>query len=77
MPRVVAEFQHSHNFVHDFSRAEARTRIVVGITFVMMVAEIVFGWLSNSMALLAEGWHMSTHVLAFLMAAVAYHFTRL
>jgi cation diffusion facilitator family transporter len=49
---------------------------VIGITAVMMVAEIVVGWMSNSMALLADGWHMSTHVLAFLITAVAYYFAR-
>lgn len=42
----------------------------------MMVLEITAGLLSNSMALLADGWHMSTHVIAFVIAAVAYHFTR-
>ncbi len=71
-----AHLRHSHDFVHDFSRAEFRTRIVIGITFAMMVLEITAGILSHSMALLADGWHMSTHVIAFVMAAVAYHFTR-
>jgi cation diffusion facilitator family transporter len=42
----------------------------------MMVMEITVGLLSHSMALLADGWHMSTHVTAFLITAVAYHFTR-
>jgi cation diffusion facilitator family transporter len=69
-------FHHSHDFVHDFSRAERRTRVVIGITVAMMVLEITAGILSHSMALLADGWHMSTHAIAFIMAAIAYHFTR-
>lgn len=71
-----ARFQHSHEFVHDFSRAERRTRVVIGITVAMMLLEITAGIMSHSMALLADGWHMSTHAIAFVMAAIAYHFTR-
>jgi cation diffusion facilitator family transporter len=71
-----AQFRHSHDFVHDFSRAERGTRVVIGITVAMMLLEITAGILSNSMALLADGWHMSTHAIAFVMAAIAYHFTR-
>ena len=71
-----AKFHHAHDFVHDFSAAEKSTRIVIGITAAMMVLEITTGMLSHSMALLADGWHMSTHVIAFLITAIAYHFTR-
>lgn len=71
-----SRFRHSHNFVRDFSRGERRTRIVIAITGAMMVLEITVGLLSHSMALLADGWHMSTHVTAFLITAAAYHFTR-
>jgi cation diffusion facilitator family transporter len=42
----------------------------------MMVLEITVGLLSHSMALLADGWHMSTHVTAFLITAAAYYFTK-
>src|SRR6266481_8377022 len=69
-------FRHTHNFVPDFSKAERRTRIVIGITAVMMVLEITMGLMSHSMALLADGWHMSTHVTAFLITAVAYYLAR-
>ncbi|HEY2140022.1 MAG TPA: CDF family Co(II)/Ni(II) efflux transporter DmeF [Chthoniobacterales bacterium] len=69
-------FRHSHDFVRDFSRAERRTRVVIVITIAMMLLEITAGVISHSMALLADGWHMSTHAIAFVMAAVAYHFTR-
>src|SRR3984893_4224867 len=72
----LGRFQHSHDFVHDFSRAEKRTRVVIAITFAMMLLEITAGIISHSMALLADGWHMSTHAIAFVMAALAYHFTR-
>src|SRR4029453_18543856 len=47
-----------------------------GITAAMMVVEIAVGLMSHSMALLADGWHMSTHVIAFLITAAAYHFAR-
>ena len=61
-----SRFRKRHDFVSDFSLAERRTRIVIGITAAMMIVEIVAGLTSNSMALLADGWHMSTHVVAFL-----------
>ena len=60
----------------DSSVAERRTRIVIAITAAMMVLEIIAGIASNSMALLADGWHMGTHVTAFLITALAYHFSR-
>jgi Co/Zn/Cd efflux system component len=68
-----SRFRKRHDFVPDFSHAERRTRIVIGITAAMMVVEIVAGLMSHSMALLADGWHMSTHVLAFLITAAAYY----
>jgi cation diffusion facilitator family transporter len=71
-----SRFRHSHDFVHDFTKGERRTHIVIAITAVMMVIEITAGLLSHSMALLADGWHMSTHVIAFLITAIAYYFTR-
>jgi len=69
-------FTHSHDFAADSSVAESRTRIVIVITAVMMIVEIIAGIAFNSMALLADGWHMSTHVAAFLITALAYHFSR-
>jgi cation diffusion facilitator family transporter len=71
-----SRFRKAHDFVPDFSHAERRTRIVIGVTAVMMVVEIAVGLMSHSMALLADGWHMSTHVIAFVITAVAYHFAR-
>ena len=45
-------------------RGERRTWIVVVLTFVMMVAEVSLGYVYNSMALTADGWHMGSHVAA-------------
>ena len=69
-------WHHSHNYGFDTSIAERRTRIVIGLTAIMMIVEIAAGLTYNSMALLADGWHMSTHVAAFLITAVAYYFGR-
>ena len=71
-----SRFRKAHDFVPDFSHAERRTRIVIGVTAAMMVVEIAVGLMSHSMALLADGWHMSTHVIAFVITAVAYYFAR-
>ncbi len=71
-----SHFTKAHDFVPDFSHAERRTRMVIGITAAMMVVEIIVGLMSHSMALLADGWHMSTHVIAVLITAVAYYLAR-
>jgi len=55
---------------------ERRTWIVVGITAAMMLAEIICGIVFHSMALLADGWHMSTHAGALGIAGFAYVFAR-
>jgi cation diffusion facilitator family transporter len=55
---------------------EARTRWVVGLTAVMMVAELVAGALTHSLALTADGWHMATHVGALGLSALAYWYAR-
>jgi len=70
-------WQHAHRFeTGQEDAAERRTRVVVGLTIVMMVAEIAAGTIFNSMALLADGWHMSTHAAALGIAAFAYGFAR-
>jgi cation diffusion facilitator family transporter len=71
-----SHLRHSHDFAIDSSVAERRTHIVIVITAGMMILEIVAGILSHSMALLADGWHMGTHVTAFLISALAYYFSR-
>ena len=65
-------WNHDHLFGSSSARAEARTRLVTVITLVMMVVEIAAGWWFNSMALLADGWHMSSHALALGLSALAY-----
>jgi len=68
---------HDHVFLGaDHTRNERRTRIVIALCFTMMVAEIAGGILFRSMALVADGLHMSTHAAALLIAATAYAFAR-
>jgi cation diffusion facilitator family transporter len=56
--------------------AEANVRRAFWLTAVMMVVEISGGWWFNSMAVLADGWHMSSHALALGLSAFAYSFAR-
>ena len=62
--------------VHEFDRpnpaAERGTRLVLWITLGAMAVEILAGWWANSMALLADGWHMSSHAVAIGLSAFAY-----
>ncbi len=58
------------------SKGEGRTRAVVVLTAVMMVIELVVGWWTHSLALLADGWHMGTHVGALGISALAYWYAR-
>lgn len=79
MPPTIdpAPYRVSHEFLgthHD--RNARRTWMVVGITFVMMVAEVIAGVAYGSMALLADGVHMATHAGALTIAALAYRYAR-
>ncbi|ARQ02764.1 CDF family Co(II)/Ni(II) efflux transporter DmeF [Pseudorhodoplanes sinuspersici] len=68
-------WRHEHVFLGaDHTRNERRTWLVVGLTASMMVVEIVGGTIFGSMALVADGWHMSTHAAALAIAALAYRF---
>ncbi len=70
-------WRHEHVFLgarHDDH--ERRTWLVVGLTAAMMAIEIVGGLVFGSMALLADGWHMSTHAGALAIAALAYRYAR-
>ncbi|MGN1124849.1 MAG: cation diffusion facilitator family transporter [Candidatus Gastranaerophilaceae bacterium] len=71
------EHYHHHNHHHHEnvnSENEKKTLIVIIFTIVTMVAEIFFGYISNSMALLADGCHMGTHAFALGIAFFAYYF---
>ncbi len=73
----IASWQHEHFFLGEqHERRERRTWAVVALTLVMMVAEIVGGTIYGSIAVVADGWHMSTHAAALGIAALAYRFAR-
>ena len=68
---------HDHDFLGASHDANARRTLwVVLLTAVMMVGEIVAGYLTGSMALLADGFHMATHAGALGLAAIAYRYAR-
>ena len=67
---------HDHVFDQSNPLAERSTRLVMWITAAMMVVEIAAGWWYNSMALLADGWHMSSHAVAIGLSAFAYSAAR-
>lgn len=73
----ISQHRHDHVFLgSDHLRNERRTWAVIAITAMMMVAEIAAGTIYGSMALVADGWHMSTHAAAMLITALAYRFAR-
>lgn len=67
-------WQHTHDFHIDSREGERRTRWVVWLTAAMMLVEVVTGLLFGSMALLADGWHMATHVAALGISVFAYRY---
>lgn len=74
---VTGSYQHSHFFLgagHEAS--ERKTWAVIWLCGVMMIAEIIGGLLFGSIALVADGMHMSTHAGALLLAALAYSYAR-
>jgi cation diffusion facilitator family transporter len=71
-----SEHAHQHDFAVMVERGERRTRAVVLITIAMMIAELVTGYVTGSMALTADGWHMATHAGALGLALFAYWFAR-
>jgi cation diffusion facilitator family transporter len=73
----IAKPAHSHFFLSaDYERSERRTWWVIWLCSAMMLAEIVGGLLFGSIALVADGLHMSTHAGALLLAALAYRYAR-
>jgi cation diffusion facilitator family transporter len=68
----LSNWTHGHVFDAGNHAAEKGTRAVMWITLFMMTLEIIAGYGFNSMALLADGWHMSSHALAIGLSAFAY-----
>ena len=73
---TLENWRHSHDYSVKNARGERRTRYVLILTALTMVVEIVAGSVYGSMALLADGWHMGTHVAAFLITIYAYRYAR-
>src|SRR5215467_197062 len=73
----IDDFRHSHVFLGSaHERNERKTWTVIAICTAMMVAEIIGGLWFGSVALVADGLHMSTHAGALLIAALAYTYSR-
>ncbi|MCG2576664.1 CDF family Co(II)/Ni(II) efflux transporter DmeF [Dechloromonas sp. XY25] len=71
-PHDLSRWAHRHQYGTGNAAAERSTRLVMWITIATMLVEIVAGWWFNSMAVLADGWHMSSHALAIGLSAFAY-----
>lgn len=68
--------KHSHQFDEGNPLAQKKILWATILTGLMMIFEIAGGWIFNSMALLADGWHMSSHMMALGLAYVAYRAAR-
>ncbi len=73
---TIDDWQHDHDFAVINEKGEKRTLQVLFLTACTMVVEIIAGSVFGSMALLADGWHMGTHVAAFMITIFAYRFAR-
>jgi cation diffusion facilitator family transporter len=74
--RELERQRHSHDFAGDSAQAEKSTTMVAILSAAMMAVEVAAGWSFGSLALLADGWHMATHVAAFGIALFAYRYAR-
>lgn len=73
----LARWQCDHDYLPPSQRsAERRTRLVVALTLATMVVELAAGYLTGSLALVADGWHMGSHAAALGITAFAYAFAR-
>lgn len=70
------KWQHNHDFSVKNTKGERSTLYVLILTAITMVVEIIAGSVYGSMALLADGWHMGTHVAAFMITIFAYRYSR-
>ena len=73
---TLENWQHSHDFSVENDKGERRTQYVLILTAITMIVEIIAGSIFGSMALLADGWHMGTHVAAFMITIYAYRYAR-
>lgn len=73
---TLENWQHSHDFSVKNEKGERRTKYVLILTAITMIVEILAGSIFGSMALLADGWHMGTHVAAFMITIFAYRYAR-
>ena len=73
---TLENWQHSHDFSVRNDKGEQRTKYVLILTAITMIVEIIAGSVFGSMALLADGWHMGTHVAAFMITIFAYRYAR-
>lgn len=73
----LSRWQYSHNYLpRTHRKSEQRARVVLVLTFVMMVIELVTGYATGSLALTADGWHMGSHAAALGITAFVYAFSR-
>ena len=72
----IEDFRHAHDFATHHARNERQTWIVVALTGVVMIVELVAGYITGSMALTADGWHMGSHFGALGLAGLAYVYAR-
>lgn len=73
---TIENWQHDHDFSVKNDKGERRTKYVLILTTITMIVEIIAGSIFGSMALLADGWHMGTHVAAFMITIFAYRYAR-
>lgn len=71
-PHDLTRWAQKHDYGRSNTSAEQRTRWVLWITVATMIIEIIAGGLTRSMAVLADGWHMSSHALAIGLSVLAY-----
>lgn len=74
--QTLKRWQHHHDFAVIHEKGELRTKHVLVLTAVTMLIEIIAGTAFGSMALLADGWHMGTHVTAFMITLFAYNYAK-
>ncbi|AGH94493.1 CDF family Co(II)/Ni(II) efflux transporter DmeF [Pseudobdellovibrio exovorus] len=74
-PNTAQAIHDGHDYVvqdNQLGKNEKKTFLVVILTFITMVVEISYGYITGSMALLADGWHMASHVGALGISLVVY-----